>query len=158
MSYVAKVLQPGETLVHSTGPHWFVYLHAIGFALLAVAAAILAFIVIDANANTNAQLAALIALAVFAALAAIAWLRGFVQRSTTEVAVTDRRIIFKRGVLRRHTVEMNMDKVESVNVDQSIMGRIFNYGTVLIHGTGGDLEPLRNIAGPIELRNHVTAS
>jgi uncharacterized membrane protein YdbT with pleckstrin-like domain len=158
MSYVTKVLQPGERLVHSTGPHWFVYLHAIGFAFLAVAAAILAFIVIDANANANAQLAASIALAVFAALAAIAWLRGFVRRCTTEIAVTDRRIIFKRGVLRRHTVEMNMDKVESVNVDQSIMGRIFNYGTVLIHGTGGDLEPLRNIAGPIELRNHVTAA
>ena len=53
---------------------------------------------------------------------------------------------------------MNMDKVESVNVDQTLLGRIFGYGTVVVHGTGGGLEPLPNIASPITFRNHVTAA
>ncbi|HZS84249.1 MAG TPA: PH domain-containing protein [Stellaceae bacterium] len=154
MSYVAKVLQPGETVRYVTGLHWFVYLHAIGFAILAIGAVVLALQLID----PTGQLAALVLAAALALAAAIAWLRGFIQRRTTEIAVTDRRIIYKRGLLRRDTVEMNMSKVESVNVDQSIAGRIFGYGTVTIHGTGGDLEPMRNIAAPIRFRNHVTAA
>jgi uncharacterized membrane protein YdbT with pleckstrin-like domain len=52
---------------------------------------------------------------------------------------------------------MNMDKIESVHVDQSIMGRIFNYGTVTVHGTGTGIEPLQKIDSPIEFRNNVTA-
>jgi len=52
---------------------------------------------------------------------------------------------------------MNMDKVESVDVDQSFWGRIFNYGTIVVHGTGGSLEPLPRIDRPIEFRNKVTA-
>jgi uncharacterized membrane protein YdbT with pleckstrin-like domain len=85
--------------------------------------------------------------------AAGAWLR----RWTTEIAVTDRRIIYKRGLIRRHTIEMNMDKVESVDVDQSVLGRIFDYGDVLVRGTGVGFEPLQMIAAPIALRNAVTA-
>jgi uncharacterized membrane protein YdbT with pleckstrin-like domain len=52
---------------------------------------------------------------------------------------------------------MNMDKVESVDVDQSIMGRLLNYGDVTIHGTGEGWEPLDRIDAPLEFRNHVTA-
>jgi uncharacterized membrane protein YdbT with pleckstrin-like domain len=65
--------------------------------------------------------------------------------------------VYKRGFIRRHTVEMNMDKVESVDVDQSIMGRLLNYGDVTIHGTGEGWEPLDRIDAPLEFRNHVTA-
>ena len=53
---------------------------------------------------------------------------------------------------------MNMDKVESVNVDQSLLGRLLGYGTVTVHGTGGGIEPLPDIASPIAFRNHVTAA
>ena len=52
---------------------------------------------------------------------------------------------------------MNMDKIESVDVDQSIMGRLFNYGTLTVHGTGTGIEPLYQIDSPIEFRNSVTA-
>ena len=77
------------------------------------------------------------------------------RRLGTEIAVTDRRIILKRGLIQRHTIEINMDKVESVDVDQSILGRIFDYGTVTVHGTGTGIEPLRNVSAPIALRNAV---
>ena len=84
-------------------------------------------------------------------------LRAWFHRWTTEVLVTDRRVIYARGFIQRHTVEINMDKIESVDVDQSIMGRTFNYGDVTIRGTGQTFEPLRQIDRPIAFRNEVTA-
>jgi uncharacterized membrane protein YdbT with pleckstrin-like domain len=80
-----------------------------------------------------------------------AWLKRF----GTEVAVTDRRMIYKSGLIRRHTVEMNLDKVESVDVDQSLAGRPFGYGTVTIRGTGQAVEPLRDVAEPIQFRTAI---
>jgi uncharacterized membrane protein YdbT with pleckstrin-like domain len=81
-------------------------------------------------------------------LAITAWLKRF----GTEIAVTDRRVIYKTGLIRRHTTEINMDKIESVDVDQSVLGRMFGYGTVTIRGTGEAVEPLRDIADPIAFR------
>ena len=71
--------------------------------------------------------------------------------------MTDRRIVYKRGLIHRHTVEMNMDKVESVDVDQSILGRLLNFGDITIRGTGDGIEPLHGIDAPLHFRNHVTA-
>ena len=92
-----------------------------------------------------------------AVIALLAILRGLFRRSTTEIAVTDRRIIFKRGLIRRHTVEMNMQKVESVDVDQTLMGRLFNYGDVTVRGVGSTFERLDFIDAPLRLRTTVTA-
>jgi uncharacterized membrane protein YdbT with pleckstrin-like domain len=79
---------------------------------------------------------------------AIAWIRY----RTTEFAVTDRRIIAKSGLISRRTAEMFLDKVESLNVDQTVVGRLFDYGTVTVRGTGATLEPFRSISAPLELR------
>ena len=79
------------------------------------------------------------------------------RRWTTELAVTNRRVIYKRGFISRHTIEMNMDKVESVDVDQTILGRMMGYGNIVVRGTGSGLEPMRDIADPLTFRNHVTA-
>jgi uncharacterized membrane protein YdbT with pleckstrin-like domain len=84
-------------------------------------------------------------------------LRAWLRRVTTELAITDLRVIYKAGLFRRHTLEMNRSRIESVDVDQSLLGRIFGYGTVTVRGTGGSLEPLRNIRDPIGFRNHITA-
>jgi uncharacterized membrane protein YdbT with pleckstrin-like domain len=82
---------------------------------------------------------------------------GLVCTLETEFAVTDRRVIYKRGFISRHTVEMNMDKIESVDVDQSLLGRLFNYGTIHVLGTGQGIECLRQIGAPLALRNAITA-
>jgi uncharacterized membrane protein YdbT with pleckstrin-like domain len=84
--------------------------------------------------------------------------RAAFDRWTTEIAVTDRRVIFKEGFIRRKTTEMHMDKVESVEVQQSVLGRLLDYGQVDIRGVGTGLEPLKMIAAPLELRNHITAT
>ena len=78
-------------------------------------------------------------------------------RWITEFAVTNRRVIYKRGFITRHTAEMNMDKVESVDVDQSMLGRMLGYGTIHVLGTGQGIEHLHRIANPIALRNAIIA-
>ena len=98
-----------------------------------------------------------IAAVIFALLALSTGLRAFIRRATTELAVTDHRVIYKTGLLARHTTEMNRDKVESVDVDQTLLGRIFGYGTIVVRGTGGSLEPIRNIGDPLTFRSHITA-
>jgi uncharacterized membrane protein YdbT with pleckstrin-like domain len=152
MSYVSSILQPGETVVYATRPHWLLYAPAV--ALLLLAAALVWFAGAQAG---DLRGVALVAAAVVALFALGFWLRAFIRRATTELAVTNRRVIYKTGLIRRHTIEMNMDKVESINVDQSLLGRLLDYGTVTVHGTGGGLEPFPNIGAPIDFRNHVTA-
>jgi len=150
MSYVTRVLQPGEQLLHQSKLHWFIYLPGFLFLLIAVAGLALS------NSNQPPVVwEGLVAIGVVCAL--LAWLKAWMRRAGTELAVTDRRVIYKQGLIRRHTVEMNMDKVESVDVDQSVLGRIFNYGDVTIRGTGASLEPLRMIEDPLTFRSHVTA-
>jgi uncharacterized membrane protein YdbT with pleckstrin-like domain len=79
-------------------------------------------------------------------------LSAVIRRQTTELVLTNRRIITKRGLVSRDTVEMNLNKVESLHVNQGLMGRILDYGDVTVVGTGASLEPLRGIARPLELR------
>ena len=149
MSYLQEVLQPGETVRFHTNLHWFVYLKAIGALLIA-----LAFLIGYALSERSSPILLVVA-AVFALLGVVLFIPAWLRRLGTEVAVTDRRVIYKVGLLQRHTIEINMDKVESVDVDQSFAGRLFGYGSITVRGTGEAIETLRNIAHPIELRNAI---
>ena len=89
----------------------------------------------------------------------ISWLGLFtlllgpaIIRWSSEFVITTRRIIIKTGFISRNTFEMNLSKIESVNVDQSFMGRIFGYGSMTIIGTGGTKESFHNISKPLEFR------
>jgi uncharacterized membrane protein YdbT with pleckstrin-like domain len=83
-------------------------------------------------------------------LAFLIW--AFIKYKTTEFAVTDRRIIVKTGLISRSTVELFLDKVEALHVDQSVPGRLLDFGTITMRGTGTTLEPISNISSPLELR------
>jgi uncharacterized membrane protein YdbT with pleckstrin-like domain len=155
MRYVTRVLQPGETIVYATKLHWFVYLWAILLLVICLALAVAAWLTID---NQNLSLAFGVAAAIFGLLGLSSGVRAWIRRVTTELAVTDQRVIFKTGLLARHTLEMNRGKVESVAVDQSIPGRMFGYGTIIVRGTGSTLEPIRNIADPLTFRSHITTA
>lgn len=146
--YINEILQPDEKIVFTTTIHWMVYLPGV---LMWVVTAIIYFYGTQYSAGWK-----LVALAI-GLLAAISTFRAWFRRWTTEIDVTDRRIVFKRGFIRRHTVEMNMDKVESVDVDQSILGRVFDFGDIVVRGTGVGIEPLHNIQAPLQFRNYVTA-
>jgi uncharacterized membrane protein YdbT with pleckstrin-like domain len=153
MSYVERILQPGEQIRHISSVHWIVYWASIGVALLAV----VAYWLSETRPLTRFWLYTACALALVAVVLLVQeWFRWWI----TEIAVTNRRVIYKKGFIRRRTNEMNMnmDKVESVQVDQSILGRMLDYGTVTILGTGEGFETLRTIAGPIKLRNCITGT
>jgi uncharacterized membrane protein YdbT with pleckstrin-like domain len=74
------------------------------------------------------------------------------QRALSEFVITNRRIIIKTGFIARSTFEMNLSKIESVNVDQSVIGRVLNYGSITIIGTGGTKESFNNISKPLNFR------
>jgi uncharacterized membrane protein YdbT with pleckstrin-like domain len=150
MRYIERVLQPGETVIHASKIHWIIYIPGVAVVLAAVAFFMVAM-------GHPGQLLWLALLAACVGIGFFMLFLAWFKRWTTEIDVTDRRIIYKRGFIWRRTVEMNMDKVESVDVDQSMLGRLFNYGDITVRGTGTGLEPLRNIEAPLEFRNYVTA-
>jgi len=78
-----------------------------------------------------------------------------IKYAACEFTITTKRLIVKVGWISRRTVEMNINKVESVSVDQSILGRMFSYGTITITGTGSTHETFSGIAHPIEMRKAV---
>lgn len=150
MSYVQKVLQPDERVVYQTKLSWAMYIPG----LLLLAAAIVFFIVTHVIFTTTwwADIINLVLVIVAVFLLAQEWF----ERWTTEIAITDRRVIFKRGFIRRDTIEMGVEKVESVDVNQSLLGRLFDFGDITVRGTGAGLAPFRNIDSPLDFRSHVT--
>ena len=146
-SYVESVLAPGEKIVHRAAiSHWrFLLSYLVGGACFVAAVAVLLL------AQNRTDIPAAVA-AIPLAIGIIVILSALIQRSTTELVLTDRRIITKRGLISRDTVEMNLNKVESLHVNQSLLGRMLDYGDVTVVGTGSSLEPLRGIANPLELR------
>jgi uncharacterized membrane protein YdbT with pleckstrin-like domain len=151
--YIDDILQPGEKVLYSTNAHWIFYFPAIVAGVVAVILLILS----RATASEGITLLCLSAAAV-AALAALYWtLRGWFHRWTTETDVTNMRVVHKVGFIKRRTFEMSLDKVESVDVNQSILGRILNYGDVTILGVGEGKETIRMIASPLAFRSFITA-
>ena len=155
MRYVDHVLQPGETIRGVTSVSWVGFLR--GLVLWVIAIALLIYFTPWSQPSPGWELLGWITFAAAFLIGAVLLVEHWWRRFTTEVAVTDRRVISKTGFIRRRTVEMHMDKVESVDVDQTILGRLFNYGDITIRGTGETLEKLRMIDRPLEFRNHVTA-
>jgi uncharacterized membrane protein YdbT with pleckstrin-like domain len=153
MSYVSSVLQPDEKVRYITHIHWMIFIPGGFFLALAVFAGVIAIVA------TEVQVAWTWISAFFLILALAALFRAWFQRATTEIAVTNRRIIHKWGFISRYTTEMQMDKVVTVDVMQTVMGRILGYGDIDIHGVGAvdaTTESLKNIESPIEFRNQVT--
>jgi uncharacterized membrane protein YdbT with pleckstrin-like domain len=151
MSYVDSILEPDEKIVYRTTLSWTLFGPAIGLAILA-----LIVLLVETRLSGGLEVVGLTIAVILAVLALASLARAWFRRATTEIAVTDRRIILKRGFIRRHTIEMNMQKVESVDVDQTILGRIFNYGNVTMRGTGSTFETIRMIDAPLKLRTTVT--
>lgn len=149
MAYYTKVLQPGENVKYVGRLHWMIYRHSIAFStLLAVAA----YVTVSQFENSENERSILL---VFLLLAVISFLHPWFVRTTTEIVVTDKRIIHKVGWIARQTKEMNMTKVETVEVEQGFVSRILGFGTVLIIGIGASWEPLVYVASPLELRNAI---
>jgi uncharacterized membrane protein YdbT with pleckstrin-like domain len=151
--YIDEILQPGENVLYSTNAHWVFYLPAIAAWIVAV----ILFILSRATTIEGVILLCLSASAVVANVALYWTAKAWFHRLTTETDVTDRRVVHKTGFVKRRTFEIALDKIESVDVNQSIMGRILNYGDVTILGVGEGKETISTIAAPLSFRNAITA-
>ena len=155
MSYVAKVLEPGEEIRYQAQLSWTIFVPG---ALAIIAAILIALLGMHfGNDHLYVYDAAKILAAVVGLIGILMMLAAFYQRWTTEIAVTNKRVILKRGLVVRRTIEMNMSKVESVDVVQSILGRLLGYGDVTIRGTGSSLEPINGIDNPLAFRSSITS-
>lgn len=81
-----------------------------------------------------------------------------IRRATTEMAVTNKRVVIKTGLISRRTVELNLAKVENIGVDQSMWGRLLGYGKITVVGTGGTREAFSGVAAPLDFRRAVQAA
>ena len=124
MSYIDESLVEGEMLIHRAHVSWWSQfpLVLLGVATLVVAVGLV--------------------------FLAMAWIRV----RSTELAITNRRVIAKSGFVKRHTVEINLDKVEALKVEQGVWGRLLNFGTIFISGAGTSVAPIANIADPLVFR------
>jgi len=85
----------------------------------------------------------------------IFWIIAWIRYKTTELAITNKKIIAKFGFIQRDTIELLLQKVESIQVKQSILGRIFGYGSIIVSGSGNPQAPIPGISNPMEFRRQV---
>jgi uncharacterized membrane protein YdbT with pleckstrin-like domain len=123
-SYVEGALIQGEKILHQGRVSWWAVWHLIALGVL------------------------LLVVGIGLVFLAMAWIRV----KSTELAITNKRVIAKFGFISRSTVEIAIPKVESIQVEQSLMGRLLDYGTLVISGTGTAHAPIPSIADPLAFR------
>ena len=156
MGYIEKNLVPGETVLYKTRLHWIVLVWPL-FAGLLLGGIGLALSIggYEANSKGDAYSALIIVGVLFVISASVVVVAGFIRRNATEVAVSNMRVLIKTGLLARKSIEVLLSKVESIGVDESVVGRMLGYGSGIVRGTGGTFETFRRIAHPNELRRQV---
>ena len=140
MGYIETILEPDERVMHRAKIHWMIY----GSAILCCCLECVFFGLPCAGIGLLLLIGAV-----------IDFIRALITIRTAEIAVTTRRVINKRGLIRRDTVEINANKIESIDLSQSILGRALNYGTVIVRGTGGVATALKGIEEPLLLRRAI---
>ena len=138
MGYIDSNLMTGETIVYADKIHWVAFARPI---VLLVIGLILLVAPVVGVAVIGVSLLDFIAVGI--------------QRNASEFAVTNRRVVLKVGLLHRHMVEMPLSKMEALNIDQTLMGRILGYGTIVMGGTGGSKQPFTRVPKPLVFRKHV---
>lgn len=141
MSYIRDNLVRGEIVKYETKLHWIQYVNYIAMWLLGSP------LIFSASSTFGRLMTAL--------LLTLPFLVPIIRSYVTEMAVTNKRIIIKTGLIMRRTLELKHSKLESLSVDQGILGRVLGYGSVKISGTGSTLEVFRGIEDPLEFRRQV---
>jgi uncharacterized membrane protein YdbT with pleckstrin-like domain len=148
MSYVDSQLLPGEVVTYRGRLHRMIFTAPIALAIVLI-------VVLIASISVRQEL---FVAALFAAVTLFTFLWAYVLYSGSEFAVTNKRVIMKVGWVRRRTLETLLSKVEGIGVDQNLFGRLLDYGTLQVTGTGGTKESFNKISRPLEFRRQVQAA
>ena len=143
MGFVERNLLPNEQVTYTATLHWIIYLVPVIMLLVAMALAL--------ALNGVAGM-------VVGAVGLLLMIPPWIKSSSSEFAITNKRVVIKVGLIRRHSLELLLQKVEGIGVDQGIVGRILGYGTITVSGVGGTKEAFQRISNPLEFRRQVQAS
>jgi uncharacterized membrane protein YdbT with pleckstrin-like domain len=144
MGYVESNLLPNEQITYRANLHWVIYaLPAIVF--------LVAILVALGGGGWIAGMA-------IGVVGFVLLLPPWIRASSSEFAITNKRVLIKVGLIRRHSLELLLQKVEGIGVDQGVLGRILGYGTITVSGVGGTKETFQMISNPLEFRRQVQAS
>jgi len=138
MKYLGHNLLKHEYMLYMANFHWYIFIPGIFLYLIAIA------IFITNDLTWFLYGIYIIGLAMFALLMPI------IINLTTELTITSKRVIYKSGLLSRTTVELNHNIIDSISVNQNILGRILGYGTLIFRGTGGEKTEVAGICKPLE--------
>jgi uncharacterized membrane protein YdbT with pleckstrin-like domain len=141
VSYIGENLLPDEHVVYRAELHWIIFTRA---ALVLVAGLVLAFVPGIGQSGLVVLLVGVLML-----------VPPFVAYRTTELGVTNKRVIVKTGLVRRRTLELLLRQVEAISVDQSLLGRVLGFGSITLTGTGGVREIFHRVRDPLELRRRI---
>lgn len=157
MRYVHRSLTAGETVLYETRLHWIVMLRSIVQAsvVFALAIGLLYYALSTTGVQDDQRRLMEGGAAALAVLGFMLLLAGATRRNATEMAVTNHRVIIKLGLVGRRTVELLLSKIESIEVQETAIGRALGYGTIVLIGTGGTPEPFDKVAHPLEFRSMV---
>lgn len=139
MSYIDQNLMAGEQVIYKGKLHWVLFVPAVSVLILGL-------LLLAVNGTVGG---------IVIALAVIDLIIAYLNYTTSEFGVTNKRIMIKVGIIRRHSLETLLKKVESITVNQTIIGRMLGYGTIVVSGTGGTPEPFHKISNPLEFRKQV---
>ena len=144
MGYVESNLLPNEQITYRAKLHWII------FALPALVFLIAILVALGGGGWIAGSAVGIIGLVLF--------LPPWIKSISSEFAITNKRVLIKVGLVRRHSLELLLQKVEGIGVDQGVLGRILGYGTITVSGVGGTKEAFRMISNPLDFRRQVQAS
>jgi uncharacterized membrane protein YdbT with pleckstrin-like domain len=150
VSYIDNNLMPGEKVVARAQLHWIIYSAPVTW----FCAGLGFFILGRGDTELGGAFSGFMVGACFL-LAVVTGIAAYISRVTSEFGVTNKRVLIKTGFIRRKSLEVLLTKVEGIQVDQDISGRILGYGSVVVTGTGGSRDPYHRIAEPLNFRRKV---
>ena len=155
MSFSQSSLLKGERVIYTTNPHWIVFSQSLFYFMVAMFCFCNFLGLVQFNFQLYGyrlnNLLGMIVLA-FSLLSAI---QAFIIFRASEYTVTDKRVLMKTGLIQRYSLELFLDKIEGLHVDQTICGRIFSYGTIIVVGTGSSRDLFTNVPAPLDFRREV---
>jgi uncharacterized membrane protein YdbT with pleckstrin-like domain len=142
MAYIEQNLMNGESIVYRSHLHWIIFLWPVIWFIVAIM-----LFIVGGNAAIVGTLVFLVAI--------VTGISAFIKYKTSEFGITNKRVIVKVGFIRRNSLEVLLNKVEGIQVDQDILGRILGFGSITVSGTGGSRDPFHKIDAPLEFRKKV---
>lgn len=139
MSYIENNLMNSESIIYSAKLHWIVFLWPAIWLVIAL-------IMFSSGGDAAAAGGGAIVIAILTGIA------SFINYSSSEFGITNKRVLAKMGFIRRNSLEVLLTKVEGIQVNQGVLGRILGYGTIVVRGTGGAKDPFHKISAPLEFR------